>query len=206
MAKYANQFVPDGLKTKVKKAFVKAFREALTDSFWSNIDDSMEDLDPAKQVLEEFPVVKTEWPFARVAIRFTSTNWMNVSRYFLQKENQLAQTAEADVNVMLDIFAMSSKQRDRMEDAYLNALLFGYTRPSSSGFYSQLSSYDDMSLQPILNTIDISQDSYTKSIPWCRDSVVYQGTLSFKAKVSFAFNQGEWLPFLKQVNVAAESI
>lgn len=199
---FANSIpVPDGLKTKVKTAFGLAFRDAMSLEFWQNIDDSMQDLRPEEQVVEEFPVQKMRFPFVRVAVSFGKANWMNVNRWFFQEHAQAAQNAEIDVRVSVDMFALSSKQRDRIEDMYLFMLLFGYTRQDTVAFYKHMNRYDDVSIKPILNSISIDRDSSTKDIPWCRDTVVYQGTLSFDSKVTFAFNKGDFASRVRMINM-----
>ena len=196
--------VPDGFKTKVKTVFGLAFRDAMSLEFWQNIDDSMRDLRPEEQVVEEFPVKKMRFPFVRIAVSFGRANWVNVNRFFFQEHAQSAQNAEMDVRVSIDIFALSSRQRDRIEDMYLFMLLFGYTRQDTVAFYKYMNMYDDVSVKPILNSIAIERDSSTKDIPWCKDTVVYQGTLSFDSKVAFAFNKGDFASRVKMINMKTE--
>ena len=197
---------PDGLKTKVKAVLVNAFRKGLSQEYWQNFDDSVQDFYPEDQVLEEFPVKSTKFPFVRISISFGKTTWMNLNRYWFQEHAQMTQNAELDIQCNVDIFALSSKQRDRIEDAYLFMLLFGYNVPKQAAFYKEMNHYDDVSIKPILNSIDIERDSITKDIPWCKDTPVYQGALSFKCKVTYAFNRGDFIARLRMIGIKAEDV
>lgn len=190
-----------GLKTETKRAFVRAFRAGLSDSFWKSLDQSMKDANIENHVLEDFPVVKTEFPIVRIAVSFGNTNWQNISRYFVIGQVSPYQTAEIQVRVNVDLFALSSIQRDRLQDGYLYMLLFAYTQPKHFAFAHELTKAKNIQIQPILNSIQLGPDSISNSVPWCEGQKVFSSSLSFDANVIYALDRNDILDIVRQIDV-----
>ena len=201
---YANRSELVGPKTKVKTAFVLACRKALSDYFWSNLDDCMKDFNANEQVLGDFPVIKMSLPFIRVKTSISKTNWLSIHSYGIDSIGNRNEAAEMDVVTTIDMYAASSKQRDRLQDAYLSLFIFARTRPENMAFLHELTAYDNMLIQPILNSISLGAENSIKDIPWCKDNVAYNSSISFNSKVTYAFTRGDREALIKAIRWTAK--
>ena len=180
----------DGLKVRVKTRLIRAVRAGLSDEFWHSIDDSVDDLDPARQVLDEFPVEKMAFPILRV----------NMNRYFVNQRMQPDQIGQCNVRCTIDLWARDARQRDRMEDALLLMLIFQYVRPRNIAFVRELDADPTLGLQPILNTIRMGADSSTSRMPWNIDTQVYTGSLSFDLVCTYQLSEREALGVIREID------
>lgn len=190
----------DGLKVRVKTRLVRAVRAGLSDEFWHSIDDSVDDLDPARQVLDEFPVEKMAFPILRVGVSFDQSTWVNMNRYFVNQRMQPDQIGQCNVRCTIDLWARDAKQRDRMEDALLLMLIFQYVRPKNIAFVRELDADPTLGLQPILNTIRMGADSSTSRIPWNIDTQVYTGSLSFDLVCTYQLHEREAMAIIREID------
>lgn len=190
----------DGLKVRVKTRLVRAVRAGLSDEFWHSIDDSVGDLDPARQVLDEFPVEKMAFPILRVGVSFDQSTWVNMNRYFVNQRMQPDQIGQCNVRCTIDLWARDAKQRDRMEDALLLMLIFQYVRPKNIAFVRELDADPTLGLQPILNTIRMGADSSTSRIPWNIDTQVYTGSLSFDLVCTYQLHEREAMAIIREID------
>ena len=190
----------DGLKVRVKTRLVRAIRAGLSDEFWHSIDDSVDDLDPARQVLDEFPVEKMAFPILRVGVSFDQSTWVNMNRYFVNQRMQPDQIGQCNVRCTIDLWARDAKQRDRMEDALLLMLIFQYVRPKNIAFVRELDADPTLGLQPILNTIRMGADSSTSRIPWNIDTQVYTGSLSFDLVCTYQLHEREAMAIIREID------
>ena len=190
----------DGLKVRVKTRLVRAVRAGLSDEFWHSIDDSVDDLDPARQVLDEFPVEKMAFPILRVGVSFDQSTWVNMNRYFVNQRMQPDQVGQCNVRCTIDLWARDARQRDRMEDALLLMLIFQYVRPKNIAFVRELDADPTLGLQPILNTIRMGADSSTSRIPWNIDTQVYTGSLSFDLVCTYQLREREAMAIIREID------
>lgn len=193
-----------GIKTGVKTAFVRAFRAGLTNKFWQSISPAMQDVRSEDHVLPEFPTVKVEFPIVRVDATVNQVHWQNINRSTDHK-GLPQQQGICTANITVYVYAKSAKQRDRITDAYVNMLLFAYCHPKELAFSNVLSNFPLIGIHPILNELNIGNDTAGKGIPWCEDDYVYMSTISFDAEVVFFMQpQDDAIEFIKEINVKAE--
>ena len=190
----------DGLKVRVKTRLVRAVRAGLSDEFWHSIDDSVDDLDPRRQVLDEFPVERMAFPILRVGVSFDQSTWLNMNRYFVNARTQPDQVGQCKVRCTIDLWARDAKQRDRMEDALLLMLIFQYTRPKNVAFVRELDADPTLGLQPVLNSIRMGADSSTNRIPWNIDTQVYTGSLSFDLVCTYQLAEREVFGVIREID------
>lgn len=198
----------DGLKVRVKRRMVRAIRAGLSDEFWHGIDDAVKQLDPEKQVLDEFPVQRMAFPFLRVGVSFDRSTWVNMNRYMLNWDGSPGQVGKCVVTTTIEVYARDARQRDRMEDAIMFMLLFQYVRPNDMEFTRVLGDQEDGSVnlgfQPVLNSIRMGSDSATNRIPWNSDSQVYVGSLSFDSTVTYTMRPEDVWAVIRRIDVEAK--
>jgi hypothetical protein len=176
----------DGLTTSIKNAFVLGLRESIKPSLWHELDPALDQLDEDKNTYPEFPQVKTEFPFVRVSANISEIQQSNVGRWHEDDNGMPVQDGKCKASCSIYVYAMSSQQRNRLIDAYINIIMFSHLRPSSSVLMSYLHKASGAKIDIDTTSLQIGSDSVSKGIPWDSDTYVYTNYISFNAIVNFA--------------------
>lgn len=200
---------PGGMIETVKRAFIVALRELLTGT-------SLSDGENSVKVDMEYPMEKTQYPAIFVQFSFRQIRPSGVDTVIYQsEEGEYVREWHFEGSVTLQIFALSSLERDRISDAFIEDFAFASppdeTIVMSSKQAKKTSLAHALSQNPYVSmTVDQGQlkpggQSTSVGVPWDENQLCYEDRFSFDIIGDF---QSVWTPdgpiYLRRIDVKPE--
>lgn len=139
-----------------------------------------------RRVTIEFPEEPEDWPFILVQLRPTLISWTGITPDEIVNAGtedhpsyKRIRQGRFEASCMLQIFALSSEERDRMWDNIVNLLLLGRTRNPTDNFYSIIDTHDLIGMTIMEGSIRPVGDSITMGTPWDPEVLTYEATVEF---------------------------
>ena len=200
---------PGGMIETVKRAFIVALRELLTGTSLSNGENAL-------QIDMEYPMEKTQYPAIFVQFSFSTLRPSGVDPVIYQsEEGEYVREWHFEGRVTLQIFALSSLERDRISDAFIED--FAFASPPDETIIRLPKQKQKTSLAHALSqnpyvsmTVDQGQlrpggQSTSVGVPWDENQLCYEDRFSFDIIGDF---QSIWAPDgtyrLKRIDIEPE--
>jgi hypothetical protein len=200
---------PGGMIETVKRAFIVALRELLTGTSLSDGENSI-------NIDMEYPMEKTQYPSIFVQFSFRNLRPSGVDPVIFQGENgEYVREWHFEGSVTIQVFALSSLERDRISDAFIEDFAFAsppdetIVRPTKNRQKTSIA--HALSQNPYVSmTVDQGQlkpggQSISVGVPWDENQLCYEDRFSFDVVGDF---QSVWQPdgafYLKRIDVLPE--
>jgi hypothetical protein len=181
----------EGVKTTVVGALRTTFDNNYPDKELQNLNVSM-----------EYPDEETQYPGIWVRFSFTTLQTVGVASRFYNSSNQEYKLWYFEGRCTLQLFAMTSLQRDRIADALIYMFAFGELTPFAKRFGDYFHDNDMIYMTPNTDTFVPGGQEETVGAPWQPDAIVYGDSYSFNIVGQFAsdFATGE-LVVLREIDI-----
>lgn len=175
---------PGGMTETVKRAFIVALREVLTGI-------SLSDENNSVKVDMEYPLEKTEYPAIFVQFSFRQLRPSGVDPLIYKGEKgAMVKEWHFEGSVTLQIFALTSLERDRISDSFIEEFAFADRDDSEALMVPspddrKISLVQALSDNPyVCMTVDQGQlkpggQSTTVGVPWDDNQLCYEDRFSF---------------------------
>lgn len=134
----------------------------------------------------EYPLLETHYPGIWVRFSFNKLQTVGIASYFLNSENRQYKQWYFEGTTTLQVFAMTSLQRDRMSDSLIYMFAFGDLDSPEARFLKSI--YDNSYISVSLNTDELNPGGQSENIgaPWQEDQIIYNDSYAFQMVGQFA--------------------
>lgn len=181
----------EAIKTVIIQSLKQTFDQSFPETAFQNMYISM-----------EYPLVQTQYPGVWVRFSFKKLQIVGVASYFIDSQNRQYKQWFFEGVTTLQVFAMTSLERDRMSDALIYMFSFGDLDDPESRFLKNI--YANPYISVSLNTDELNPGGQSENIgaPWQEDQIVYNDSYSFQMVGQFASDvQTAQLVTLDQIEV-----
>ena len=209
-------------KIAIVEALVAGFN-ALNPSGTPNItgqfnypQDTTLDLTP-NSVTIEYPMEEIQWPAIFVQFRPSITKWSGLypdiytaisgATISGSQAQAASRTGYYEANIDLQILALRSEERDRLQDAIYNLVLMNPGNPGSQAFYSSLRQNNLIGITLLPGTVNTLGDTVAPGTPFSPEELSYESTLRIQCvgdfyESKFAYN----LPSITAVTISGTMV
>lgn len=165
----------EAVKTTIVQALQKTYDSSFPDTVFQNMYVSM-----------EYPMLETQYPGIWVRFSFSKLQIVGIASYFYNDQNHEYKMWSFEGTTTLQIFAMTSLERDRMSDSLIYMFAFGDLDVPEARFLQSI--YNNPYINISLNTDQLNPGGQTENIgaPWQEDQIIYNDSYSFEMVGQFA--------------------
>lgn len=165
----------EAVKTTIITALQDTFDNDYPDVQFQNLNVSM-----------EYPATETSYPGIWVKFSFSRLQIVGIGAVFVNSQNQQYKQWSFEGQATLQVFAMTSLERDRISDSLIYMFAFGELNPATSSFRAGISNNTFISMA--LNSDQLIPGGQEEAVgaPWQPDAIVYNDSYSFNLMGQFA--------------------
>lgn len=165
----------EAVKTTIIQALQQTYDQNFPETQFQNMYVSM-----------EYPMLETQYPGIWVRFSFSKLQIVGIASYFMNNTNHEYKMWYFEGTTTLQVFAMTSLQRDRMSDSLIYMFAFGDLDVPEARFLNSI--YQNPYINISLNTDQLNPGGQSENIgtPWQEDQIVYNDSYSFDMVGQFA--------------------
>jgi len=160
-----------------------------------------------RRITVEYPEESQDWPFILVQVRPSVVEWTGImpdevvdAANFSDSIDhsttadspapdapsyKLIRQGRFEATCMLQIFALSSEERDRIWDNLVKLIMMGRKRSATNNFYTTLENHDLVGLTIMEGSVDAVGDTISMGTPWDPELVSYEAAVQFSMLGTF---------------------
>lgn len=165
----------EAVKTVIISGLRTTFDSNYPDSQFRNIHISM-----------EYPLLENQYPGIWVKFSFSKIQSTGVGSFFVDSNNNKYKRFYFEGRAMLQVFAMTSLERDKISDSLIYMFAFGDLNPNNNRFKNSITTNNYINMT--INSDELMPGGQQENIgaPWQEDAVVYNDSYSFDLIGQFA--------------------
>lgn len=134
----------------------------------------------------EYPILENHYPGLWVKFSFTNVQAAGIGSYFVDNSNSMFKRFIFEGRTTIQVFAMTSLERDKISDTLIYMFAFGDLNPNNSRFKKTISSSNYINMS--INSDELIPGGQEENIgaPWQPDAIVYNDSYSFSIVGQFA--------------------
>lgn len=162
-----------------------------------------------RRITLEYPEEAEDWPVILIQVRPSTVQWTGIMPdevidASLEDGSQpidysttadpsvnpsptykLIRQGRFEANVMLQVLALTSMERDRMWDNLVKLLMMGRKKAATNNFYTTLDTHDLVGMTVMEGSITPIGDSIGQGTPWDPELLTYEAALEFQVIGTF---------------------